>query len=93
MESSDQATKKALDIMKSIQTLDDLKEHKDEIIELIEQFIKLGVESLKGIIKLALSPEETKKELDKFQETQEYFNDKWESEMERIASIEGAKEF
>jgi hypothetical protein len=93
MNSANDSTQKSIELMISIRTLEDLKKNKKEIITTIEKFVIHGVESLKNIIKLSLSPEETKKELDKFQRNQEHFNEAWEAEMNRISDIEGAKEF
>jgi hypothetical protein len=93
MDSGKEIIDRALQLTKSIQSLDDLNEHKDEIIAIIEDFIRLGLESLKDIIKMSLSPADTKKRLDKFQADQELFNTELELELNRIAEIDGAQEF
>jgi hypothetical protein len=79
--------------MKSIQSLDDLKEHKDEILNFIEESIKYGVESLQNILKASLSIDETKIELDKFQAGHELFSEELQHEFDRIANISGAQDY
>ena len=93
MKSPEESIKNAVKFLRSIQTLDDIKEHKDDILAVIEDFIKFGVDALKEIIKMSLTPNETKKELDNFQKNQELFNKELEQEMERISNIEGAMEY
>jgi hypothetical protein len=84
---------KALELTRSIQSLDDLKEHNDEIINLIEEFIRFGLESLKEIIDRSLSPKEIKEALDNFHDDQELFNKELERELDRIANLDGAQDF
>jgi hypothetical protein len=87
------AINNALRLLKTIKTLDDLKEHKDEILTIIEDFIKYGVESLREIIKRSLKPAEIKLEFDKFQKTQELFYKELNEEMMRVSKLEGAQEY
>jgi hypothetical protein len=84
---------KALELLKTIKILDDLKERKDEILAIIEEFIRSGVESLREIIKRSMSPKEIKREFNKFQHTQELFYKKLDEEMGRVSNLDGAKEY
>ena len=89
----DKKIEEAVNVLKSIKTLDDLKENKEEVLSIIEGFIKYGVDILKEILNQSLSPEEIQKELEKFQESQEAFGEELEKEMDRISEIDGAMEF
>lgn len=96
MESGIKTIENALEVMKSIQSLDDMKEHKEEILTMIENTFKFLVDSLKEIIKKSLSPDEIQKEMEKIQEKQimnEQLGEKMEQELNRIANLPGAEEF
>ncbi len=79
--------------MRSIHSLDDLKEHEDEILNFVEESIKYGVEALQDILKMSLSIDETKTELDQFQAGQDLFSEELQHELDRIANISGAQEY
>ena len=96
MESGIKTTENALEIMKSIRSLDDMKEHKEEILTMIEDTFKFLVDSLKEIIKKSLSPDELQKEMEKVQEKQilnEQLGEELGQELDRIANLPGAEEY
>jgi len=89
----DKKIEEAVNVLKSIQTLDDLKENKEEVLNIIEGFIVDGVKILKDILTKSLAPDEVQKELENFQVGQEAFGEELEKEMDRISEIPGAEEF
>jgi hypothetical protein len=89
-------TKEALELVRSIETLDDIKQHKDEILSIIEDSIRFFIEKLKEIIKKDLSLEEMQNEMVKVQESQmenEKLYEEFEIEMNRISDIPGSDEY
>jgi hypothetical protein len=89
-------SKEALELLKSIQSVEDLKEHKEQVLGIIEGSIVYMVDALKDILKKSLSPEKIAQEMGKIQESQidnEQLNQEFELEMERISNISGADEY
>ena len=86
----DKKIEDAINVLKSIQSLDDLKENKEEVLNIIEGFIVYGVKILKDILTKSLAPDEVQKELENFQVGQEAFGEELEKEMDRISEIPGA---
>jgi hypothetical protein len=91
----DQTTKEAIELLRSIKTLDDLKEHKDEIMTFVENTLKAGVEELKTFLESAMSmtPEEKEQGFAKFQDETFLFNEEMGLELERIDNLPGAIEY
>jgi hypothetical protein len=95
LEDRDQLKEKTLELLKSINTLDDLKEHKDDVLALIEEFIKIGVNYLKTFFESAasMSSEEKQNELAKFQDDNFLMDEEITGELDRISELPGADEF
>jgi hypothetical protein len=79
--------------LKTIETLDDLKEHKDEVLEKIEGIFKAASELLGEYQGEEIAPEEKAKVLAKFQDENYLFDKEVEQEMNRIDSLPGAIEY
>jgi hypothetical protein len=95
VEDRDQLKGKTLELLKSINTLDDLEEHKEEVLALIEEFIKFGVQILKTFFEssASMSSEEKQKELAKFQDDNFLMGEEITGELDRISELPGADEF
>jgi len=91
----EERTEKTLKLLRSIKTLDDMKEHKEEVLALIEEIMKTGVKALKTFLELAssMADEEKEKEMVKFQDESYIMNPDIEKEFERISELPGAQEF
>ena len=89
----EEAKQNALKLLRSIETLDDLKEHKDEVVALIDDIFKYGVQSLQNFFEGSLSPEDKQEEIAKFQDENYFFDKEIEKEMDRIAELPGAQEY
>jgi len=93
VEFGNDAIEKALELLRSLKTLEGIKEHEQEIMDFIENAIVFGTDQFRKILTMSLKPEQIKNEFDKFQKTQEQFNKEVQREMDRIGKIEGAKEY
>ena len=93
MDEIEESQKKTVEFLKSIKTLDDLKEHKDEVLDCIEDILKKGLEALKVLLESMLSPEDKQEELMKFQDEHFLFSEEMENEMDRIDKLPGASEY
>jgi hypothetical protein len=93
MEKREKAKQDTLQLLKSINTIDDLKVHKDEILALIDDIFKFGMESLKNFFEGSLSPEKKQSEMAKFQDDNYFFDREIEKELDRIANLPGAEEY
>jgi hypothetical protein len=95
VEDRDQLKDITLELLKSINTLDDLKDHKEEVLALIEEFIKIGVQLLKTFFESAasMSSEEKQNELAKFQDDNFLMGEEITGELDRISELPGADEF
>jgi hypothetical protein len=89
----EEAKENVLKLLKSINTLDDLKEHKEEVLELIDDIFKFGVKSLQNFFEGSLSPEEKQNEIAKFQDENYFFDKEIEQELDRIANLPGVEEY
>ena len=95
MEEVEKAKKEALDMLRSIQTLDDVKEHDQEVLDLMVGFITASVRTLENWFEEILSLEGEKKgeEIQKFQNTNYLADEEINAEFERIDTIEGSGEY
>jgi hypothetical protein len=93
MEQREEAKRNALELLRSIQSLDDLKEQKDEVLNLIDDIFKYGIQSLKDFFKGSLSSEAEQEEIAKFQDEEYFFDKEIEKELDRIADLPGIEEF
>jgi hypothetical protein len=86
--------KKVVEFLKTIKTAEDLKEHKDELIDLMEELIKSALTVLKKSLEAALSMDSDgkEKELEKFQDESWLFDETIGVEMNRIETLDGADE-
>jgi hypothetical protein len=84
---------KAVEFLKTIQSLDDLKAHKKEVLDLMEQVFKAALETLKAFFEATLSPEDRQKQMARFQDEHFLFSEEMENELERIDALPGAAEY
>jgi hypothetical protein len=95
MDDVEKSQQKTVELLKSIQNVDDLKEHKDEIFKAIIDMLKFGLQALKTFfeVSLSMSDEEKQNELAKYQDDRFLFTEEIDNEMERISSLPGAEEY
>ncbi len=93
MDVVEKSQKKTVKFLKSIKTLDDLKEHKEEMLAQVEEIFKAALHKLDGILGEEISPEEKSEVIAKFQDESYLFSEEIEQEMNRIDSLPGAMEF
>ena len=93
MDEVEKSQKETVKLLKSIKTLDDLKEHKDAVLTQIEEVFKAALRLLEGLSEKDIPPEEKAKEIAKFQDEGYLFNKEIEQEMKRIDSLPGAIEY
>jgi len=94
MEDREKVTKQTLDFLKSIKSLDDIKEHKKEIFNAIIGMIKSALEIVKSFFETSksISTEEKAEEFSKFQNDNFLIPTEIEEEMDRIYNLPGADE-
>ena len=94
-ENREQEIKQALELLNSIQSLDDLKEHKEEVIQTMVNMLKSALEVLKTFFEksFSMSQEDKKEEFSKFQDENFIFTKEVEDELDCIYSLPGADEY
>jgi hypothetical protein len=95
MDEVEQAKKNIMELLRSIETLDDLKEHKEEILDHFEALFKAALQSLNKYLESSLSsPDEAQQEeFEKFADDQYILDDEIGQEFERIDGLPGASEY
>ena len=95
MDEVEEKTKNALEFLRSIKTLDDMKEHKDEVLDLVVEIIKAGLDVFNKFLEesLSMSDEEKEKGMEKFQDESFMFSPEIEEELDRITELPGAEEY
>lgn len=95
MEERDKLVDQTVARLKSIQTLEEFKAAKDEIIDLMERIFKSGVKALKDFFEnmFSLTPEEQQEKSLKFQDESYLLDPKIMEEMERLDQLPGTEEF
>lgn len=95
MEEKDKLVEQTVARLKSIQTLDEFRSAKDELIDLMEGIFKSGLDALKAFFEniFSLTPDEKQKESLKFQDESYLLDPKIMEEMERLDKIPGSEEF
>ena len=95
MEEKDKLVDQTVARLQSIQTLDEFKAAKDEIIDLMERIFKSGVDALKDFFEnvFSMTPEEKKEKSLKFQDESYLLDPKIFMELERLDYWPGAVEF
>ncbi len=88
----ERSQKKTVEFLKTINSVDDLKAHKDEVLDLIEDLFKAGLLTLKTYFESAVSPEDKQKAIARFQDEHFIFSEEMEQEMTRIDELPGATE-
>jgi hypothetical protein len=86
--------KQTVEFLKSIKTLDDVKEHKKEIFDVVLGMFKSALVIVKSFFETSksMSTEEKAKEFSKFQDDSFLMPPEIEEEMDRINDISGADE-
>lgn len=95
MDNREHITEQTLEFLKSIKSLDDVKEHKKEIFDAVIEMIKSALEILKSFFEksLSLSQEEKVEKFSKFQDDNFLFTKEVEDELDRIYNLPGADEY
>ncbi len=95
MEEVEKAKKEALDLLRSIQTAEDVKEHDQEIVDIMVGFLTASVKTLENWFEeiLSMDPDKKGKEIAKFQEATSLSDEEIDEEMNRISAIPGADEY
>lgn len=95
MEEVEKAKKEALDMLRSIQTAEDVKEHDQEIVDIMVGFLTASVKTLENWFEeiLSMDPDKKGKEIAKFQEATSLADEEIDAEMNRISAIPGADEY
>ncbi len=95
MEERDQLVDQIVARLQSIQTLDEFKAAKDEIIDLMERIFKSGVDALKDFFEnvFSMTPEEKQEKSLKFQDENYLLDPKIMQEMERLDNLPGTEKF
>jgi hypothetical protein len=91
----ERVTEKTVLLLKSIKTLEDLKKHKEEILDLMEEIFESAVQALNIFFdkSLSMSSDEKQKEAMKFQDGNYLFNEDIGNELNRIDNLPGAIEY
>ncbi|UCF08183.1 MAG: hypothetical protein JSW28_00375 [Thermoplasmata archaeon] len=92
MDKGYEARKNALELMKETNSLEDLKEHKDEIISFMEESVKSSVDEIRKIINMPLSSEGIQEKVNKFMEGLDLLTEELDAEASRIDAIPGMQE-
>jgi len=95
MEEIEKAKNEALEKLRAIQTLEDVKEHDQEIVDTMVGFFTGGVEILRAWLQdmASLEPEQKQMEMARMQNSNFLADEDIENELERISSIPGADEY
>jgi hypothetical protein len=90
----DEAKKKVLEFLKTIETTEDLSNKKDELLDVMEELIKAALTVLEKFLETAmtLDGEELEKQMGRFQDDEFLFDGEIGAEMERIENLEGSEE-
>ncbi len=94
MEEIEKAKQEALEKLRKIQTLEDVKEHDQEIVDTMVEFLTGAVEIMRAWFQdiLSLDPEAKHMEIVKFQNDNFLADDEVNMELDRISGIPGADE-
>ena len=92
MDKGFEARQKALELMKGINSLEDLKEHQDEIILFMEESLKYSVDSMKEILEIPLEEEGIQDRVNSFMEGLDALSEELDSQASRIDGISGVEE-
>ncbi|MCK5774131.1 MAG: hypothetical protein KAH57_10125 [Thermoplasmata archaeon] len=94
MEEIEKAKQAALEKLRAIQTIEDVKEHEQEIVDTMVGFLTGAVEILRTWFQdiLTLEPAEKQMEIVKFQNDNFLADDEVDMELNRISEIPGAEE-
>jgi hypothetical protein len=95
MDDIENTKKKVMELLSSIKSLDDLKAHKEEILNLFEEMFKSAVGMLQKFFESAtsLTDESLQERMAKFQDEQFIFDRGIEEELDRIGELPGAAEY
>lgn len=93
MEQIEKAKTEAIEMLRSIQTLDDLEEHIEEIKDMMEAIILAALDMLQSMFEGSLSQDEEARNeaLAKIQDESLIFDPEIDKELSRIAEIPGAE--
>ena len=92
MDKGFEARQKALELMKGINSFEDLKEHQEEIIAFMEESLKYSIDSMKEILKMSLEEEGIQDRVNSFMEGLDALSEELDSEANRIDGLPGVKE-
>jgi hypothetical protein len=93
MDEVQKSQKKAIGFLKKINSLDDLKQNKDEMLAHMEGIFNAALKILNECLNESVPPEDKAKVIAKFQDDEYLFSKEIQNEMSRIDSLPGALEF
>jgi hypothetical protein len=91
----ERVTAKTVLLLKSVKSLEDLKKHKEEILDLMEEIFESAVQALNTFFNesLSMSSEQKQKEAMKYQDENYLINEDIGNELNRIDNLPGAMEY
>jgi hypothetical protein len=92
MDKGFKARQKALELMKTIDSLEDLNKHQDEIMGLMEESLRFSIDSMKEILEMDLEDEGIEEKVNSFMNGLDVLVDELDSEACRIDGIPGVAE-
>ena len=95
MENREALIQQTVQKLQSVKTADDLKNNKEEIMDLIERIFKTAIMALKDFFEnmFSMSPEEQQEGSMKFQDQNYLLSPEIEKELERLDQIPGGEEY
>jgi len=93
MDDSEKSQNEALELLRSIKTVEDLEKHKDEILELVVGVLRSWLDVLKDGLTGSASPEEIQAKYEKMESFETNMKEELEKELDRIAEIPGAEDY
>jgi len=92
MDKAIKARQRALELMRKINSLEDLKKHQDEIISLMEESLQYSIDSMNKILEMSLEEEGIEGKVNAFMEGLDALVDELDSEALRIDGLPGVEE-
>lgn len=92
MDKGFEARQKALELMKKINSLEDLKKHHEEIIAFMEESLRYSIDSMKEVLEMSLGEEGIEAKVNTFMDGLDALVEELDSEALRIDGVPGVAE-
>lgn len=92
MDKGHEARQKALELMKTIDSLEDLQKHQEEIVAFMEESLQYSIDSMKEILEMSLEEEGIENKVNAFMEGLDALVEELDSEACRIDGVPGVAE-